>query len=135
MSQIMNMRKGYMLIICLGIASLLFGADDGEKKSKMARLGKMKMEDVVAEEGFEYFSGHLDTAEIPRNLLTIYQFKNIGAVPKLRIIGNDISVDFPVSRIDQALEVYKLLVLQKVTSNQKERDRISRELEKYRKLK
>jgi hypothetical protein len=126
----MIMKKGYILIICLGVASLLLGADVNQKKSKEARLSKMKLEDVATGDGFEYFSGHLDTKEIRSNFLTIYLFKDMGDVPKLRIIGKDVSVDLPVSRIDHALESYKILVLRKVAADQKERDRLSKEADR-----
>ena len=135
MPQIMNIRNGCVLLICLGVASLLFGADVALKKSKKERLGSLRMLDVAPIDGFEFFSGHLDTSELPWDFLTVYLFTNIGDAPKLRIIGHDVSVDFPVSQIDQALQVYRLLVLRKVTADQQERDRLSRELEKYRKSK
>jgi len=62
------MRKAYILAIALGLASFMFGADVVEKKSKMKRLGNLKMKDVATVDGFEYFSGHLDTSEKSQRL-------------------------------------------------------------------
>ncbi len=125
------MNKRFCLITWIGVVSFMLGADTAQKKSKMDRLGQMKMRDVAPGDGFEYFSGYLDTGEMPSNYLTIYSFKNIGDVPKVTIIGHNINLDFPVSQIDRALKVYELLVQQKVTDDQRERDRLSKEIERH----
>lgn len=125
------MKTKYLFVFCIAIAATLFGQGIGEKQSKMARLSKAKMGEVTTGDGFEYFSGYLNTKVIPSNFLTIYSYQNIGEDPKLKIIGRNVNVDFPLSKMDEALSVYKGLVLAKVATDEKELEAIHKSVEKH----
>lgn len=118
------MKTRYLFVVCIAVASALLGQSLGEKQSKMAQLGKAKMAEVTPGDAFEYFSGYLDTEKLPRNFLTIYLHHSGGEEPQFKIIGHNVNVEFPVSKVDDALKVYKGLVLAKLAADRKEFDAI-----------
>jgi hypothetical protein len=64
------MKKHAMTIMMVGITLLLFGDTESSRKEKQLRLMGTKMAGVITQDGFEYFSGYLDTSEYPQQFIS-----------------------------------------------------------------
>ena len=75
-------------------------------------VGEMTVKNVPTFLGFEYFSGHLAPKKdyVP-DFITMYTYRNYEERPKIRLVGKKVEQDFSIRDIDKALEMYRLLLL------------------------
>jgi hypothetical protein len=73
----------------------------------------MVMSEVTPAAGFSYFSGHYRGDDsTSRDLPTIYYAAGFDS-PRVIIVGPGVQVEYPIKRIDEALQIYKLICLQR----------------------
>lgn len=90
----------------------------GASLPKRERLSKTFTGLVVPDDAFEYLSGWLspDDSTAP-SFPMVYAFDNLEVGWQLKVIGPGINMDFPLAALDEALQMYKLVVQRQCAKN------------------
>ena len=75
-------------------------------------VAEMTVGDLPTFLGFEFFSGHLAPKKdyVP-DFITMYTHRDYGEGPEITIVGKTVKQVFSIRDIDKALEMYRLLLL------------------------
>lgn len=98
-------RIGVLWLIAL-LIPLASHAQDAERR-RVARLEKTTLENVTAEDGFAYFSGHLpDSGNHPAMYAHI-----AGGRDAITVVGPGFMRDYPMKDWRKAVDAYRALLL------------------------